>query len=344
MTATINDKFNNPRIKWLDIAKGIGIILVVFGHVVTNGITSNLIDKESTASLLTNTIYLFHMPLFFFISGYLFKLKDEFVFFDNYRNCLKKILSLFVPYTVFSFIYFGFKYVFSNSSAVNNPVGFDLLINSWKNPIGEYWFLYSLILFTILGFSISFLFSYIKSNICKNIFLIAITLAFASVNLKNDFFIPYVCLGIKRSLPFFFFFFLSVTVHRLVGENKLINKQSLIFIIPLIILGFFNMNIQIIRLLSVVLIIWSILIFSSMINSKILENFGKLSLPIYLMHVYFVVLFKVIIIKIGLSMNLLTILVDTILSLYFPIFIYKLAIKFKPTDFIYNPKKYVFLS
>ena len=344
MTVTINNDFDNTRIKWLDIAKGIGIILVVFGHVVTNGITSKIIEKESTASILTNYIYLFHMPLFFFISGYLFKLKDYTILINYCKKCFKKILSLFIPYIVFSLIYFSLKILLSNSSAVNNPVGFDLLINLWKNPIGEYWFLYSLILFTILVFSISYLFRYIKSNLWKNILLIAITLTFACINLKSDVFTPYVCLGIKRSLPFFFFFFMGVTVQRLIEGKKLINKKSLIFIIPIIILGFLNINIQIIKLLSVVLIIWSILIFSSMINSQILENFGKFSLPIYLIHVYFVVLFKVIIVKIGLSMNLVTIFVVTILSLYFPIIIYKLAIKFKPTDFIFNSQKYIFES
>ena len=58
--------FRNTRI---DIAKGIGIILVVLGHANLN-------------MVLTNIIYLFHMPLFIFISGYLdkdqrSKIKDQ---------------------------------------------------------------------------------------------------------------------------------------------------------------------------------------------------------------------------------------------------------------------------
>ena len=40
----------------LDNAKAIGIFLVVFAHVMST-------------STITNYIYLFHMPLFFFISG-----------------------------------------------------------------------------------------------------------------------------------------------------------------------------------------------------------------------------------------------------------------------------------
>lgn len=46
----------------IDIAKGIGIILVVLGHLDTNG----QISREF--------IYSFHMPLFFSFRGYLLKL------------------------------------------------------------------------------------------------------------------------------------------------------------------------------------------------------------------------------------------------------------------------------
>lgn len=54
---------------WIDIAKGIGIILVVLGHVTRN---ENLI----------RIIYSFHMPLFFFLSGWIIN-----------RNCGKNIIN-----------------------------------------------------------------------------------------------------------------------------------------------------------------------------------------------------------------------------------------------------------
>lgn len=45
------------RKRWIDIAKGIGIILMVIGH-------------ADAPRLLKNWIYGFHMPLFFIIAGY----------------------------------------------------------------------------------------------------------------------------------------------------------------------------------------------------------------------------------------------------------------------------------
>lgn len=44
----------------LDIARGLAIILVVIGH-------------SGTYKYIRDSIYLFHMPLFFFISGILLK-------------------------------------------------------------------------------------------------------------------------------------------------------------------------------------------------------------------------------------------------------------------------------
>lgn len=49
------------RIENIDIAKGIGIILMVIGHACYPHI------------YIFNCIYIFHMPLFFFLSGFLFK-------------------------------------------------------------------------------------------------------------------------------------------------------------------------------------------------------------------------------------------------------------------------------
>ncbi|MCD4694754.1 MAG: acyltransferase family protein, partial [Bacteroidales bacterium] len=50
------------RFEWIDIAKGIGILLVVYGHC-------------QPPPLIEKFVYAFHMPLFFFISGFLFRHK-----------------------------------------------------------------------------------------------------------------------------------------------------------------------------------------------------------------------------------------------------------------------------
>ena len=59
---------NSNRIPWIDIAKGITILLVIIGHTVQTG------------GWVRNFIFSFHMPLFFILSGYTFhtaKTKNE---------------------------------------------------------------------------------------------------------------------------------------------------------------------------------------------------------------------------------------------------------------------------
>jgi len=73
------------RIAWIDILKGIGILLVVFGHITPDGTAKTF-------------IYSFHMPLFFFVSGYVF---------DPYRHpqyrdfFIKRFKSIILPFILF---------------------------------------------------------------------------------------------------------------------------------------------------------------------------------------------------------------------------------------------------
>ena len=57
-------------IVWLDYARTLGIFLVVFGHLWQK---IPAFDINDSLKEVWNYIYLFHMPLFFVISGFLFK-------------------------------------------------------------------------------------------------------------------------------------------------------------------------------------------------------------------------------------------------------------------------------
>ncbi len=74
---------NISRIEWIDVAKGYGIIGVIIGHIAT--------------PYITVWIYTFHIPLFFFLSGYLFHPQCSFTEF-----CKRKIKTLLVPYLCLS--------------------------------------------------------------------------------------------------------------------------------------------------------------------------------------------------------------------------------------------------
>lgn len=73
------------RLEWLDMAKGIAIILMVLGH-------------TSIPDRLSNFIFAFHMPLFFIASGWCTNWAKE-----NYGVfVLKKLRTLGIPFLVYS--------------------------------------------------------------------------------------------------------------------------------------------------------------------------------------------------------------------------------------------------
>lgn len=88
---------NNKRVEWVDIAKGIGIILVVLGHYLFN-LKTAFIAGDIANSTIT-VIYLFHMPLFFFISGFLFKENKNILIDIAYQ-----FKNLVIPYICFFFL------------------------------------------------------------------------------------------------------------------------------------------------------------------------------------------------------------------------------------------------
>lgn len=80
------------RNKVLDIIRAFGIILVVLGHC-----TSNL--------LLKRFIYIFHLPLFFLLSGYLYNEKSSKEPWSFVGNKMKKFAKLYILYGSFLVIF-----------------------------------------------------------------------------------------------------------------------------------------------------------------------------------------------------------------------------------------------
>jgi len=131
---------NNTRVKWLDACKGIGIILVIAGH--------TPLDPS-----IRGIIYGFHMPLFFFLSGYFFSMKKG----GFLSFIISKIRSLLIPYLFFSVVsLFLLIFIF------NQPVDYiravkDMILSSrnhifFNQPL---WFLTSLFVIEMIFFGLS---------------------------------------------------------------------------------------------------------------------------------------------------------------------------------------------
>lgn len=120
-----------------DQAKALAILLVVFGHVLRGLERGNLIAYDGVWRTVDWAIYLFHMPLFFYLSGLFFA---QTVRKAGYLGMLRRNLVVLVgPLVVWSYIQVGMQYVFSGSS--NLKVGLDDVLSAPFPPAQQFWFL-----------------------------------------------------------------------------------------------------------------------------------------------------------------------------------------------------------
>ena len=70
------------RIEWIDIFKGLAIILVVVGH---------------ATGLFSTYIYQFHVAAFFFISGWVAKLDEGSLLIEIYKKVCYNIMYCTMP-------------------------------------------------------------------------------------------------------------------------------------------------------------------------------------------------------------------------------------------------------
>lgn len=135
------------RMYYIDMLKGIAIALVVLGH-------------NSFNEHVTQAIYLFHMPLFFVMSGFLDRLEG--ISFVDYVR--KKLRRLMYPYITFGILIMIYNTLFDALSGNRSPVKLLKRIGAiaygnliWENNseyIGTLWFLAGLFCSGIIAYGI----------------------------------------------------------------------------------------------------------------------------------------------------------------------------------------------
>ena len=90
----------HKRLQYVDFLKGFAILCVVVGHIAA---------FNPKCDLLIDFVYSFHMPLFFFISGFLFHKKN---IVNIQKSIISKVKSLIIPYlsiSVLAVVLHGFS-------------------------------------------------------------------------------------------------------------------------------------------------------------------------------------------------------------------------------------------
>ena len=158
------------------MAKDYGIFLVYYGHFVEKIAGFQGFATETAAYQQYKCIYAFHMPLFFILSGFVYKHKEQPVGTFLYQ----KVLTRIVPAIFFNFLAIGIYFLdhlirgnngFAERYSVPAILG-DVLIGY---PFGNFltWFLFCLFTVELLNYLV---YPFIHNNLWKSFGLAMVTL------------------------------------------------------------------------------------------------------------------------------------------------------------------------
>ncbi|WP_431260923.1 acyltransferase family protein [Roseateles chitinivorans] len=147
MTTARLSSSDAARSDWVDIAKGFGILLVVYGHVARGLVNGGVAMDPVWFARVDSAIYGFHMPLFFLLSGWFFvgSLTRR-----GPRDYLAgRVATVLYPYVLWSLLQGGIELLMSRWTS--KPVTLaEVLALGWT-PRAQFWFLYALFLMSLLA-------------------------------------------------------------------------------------------------------------------------------------------------------------------------------------------------
>lgn len=281
------------RKRYLDVAKGMALILVIWGH------------AGMSIPGLGTAIIQFHMPLFFVVSGYLSRNSQEAIG----NRIIKKAKRLLVPYFIFSLIYLSFgvikSFLLHQSVNVVELISLLFYLNGNVVRIGTpMWFL-PVLFFTDLIYTL------IKKTENKYTNIICIVLAVVAFE-----WMPILPFGLRISCIGLFFFMIGNCSKSLV--NYFEGNRLLSVVVGIVFLGLeftfaqYNPGVNLYRysfgvswvryiLLAVIGAFGLIFIGGGIESNKILEWISKQSLFILSTHFIIIMLINVIFSKLGLE-------------------------------------------
>lgn len=181
-----NEKIERQRL-YIDVIKGIAIFLMLWGHCIQECLDGSNLSVYDNG--VFKFIYSFHMPLFMLVSGYLF-------FFSFQKRELKELIVHRSKPLLFSIVFCGaFNYYISKGLEGILTGNFGVLVSgAWMSSLTDLWFLWSVLLSSIL---IAFICKKVNKTwlqiallaVCAVFFLL-----FAGINL-NLYMYPYFIIG-----------------------------------------------------------------------------------------------------------------------------------------------------
>lgn len=317
----------------VDRLKGYACFLVLFGHVI-RGIRTANISMPQIFLGVELFIWSFHVALFLFLSGVVYKLTGEW---KNQKTrwgfILHKLMNLGIPYVVFSSIY-----ILINSlvGQVNTQSSVTDILYIWKTPVAQYWFLYALFfLFCIWA---------ILSGILKNWQITAIVLVIGyGVPLLGG---SLACFDIVFYSALAFGIGTFVNFGSLTKPNTAIKCAVILLHLAagtaLILLD--KIEAPLFKELILLLGIYASILFISMLQgckpiARFLDFINKYSFQIYLLHTIFTAGIRIVLLRIGIAQWWVHVPVGTVCGIVFSVLAAIIAKKIWFLNFLFFPTK-----
>ncbi len=152
------------RISVIDFLKCVCIVLMVVFH---------LAYFSSLHPLAHQAVYVFHMPVFLVLSGYLTHIGKPM------KQTLTKIGWLFVPYAVMELAYVIMASVLPINEHIDILTVGVVLDKLFLHPIGPYWYLHTL----VLCYVVVNVLGYVRKRVSDMLFFILLGIAFYGLSL-----------------------------------------------------------------------------------------------------------------------------------------------------------------
>ncbi|MDG2978930.1 acyltransferase [Latilactobacillus curvatus] len=294
------------RVLWIDTAKGIGMILVILGHVLT-AFSRQINNTDIFNALPVKVIVSFNMPLFFFLSGIFIKstLKKSFstIFIDKFKR-------LMIPYFCWGIVSVIFFSLYTHVSPIIRIVELPI------RPIFVLWFVYSMFI-SMIAFYI------LEKNLNRYIILILSVILFFVGQIITDKYGIAIDSYAKPIIGFcrnFVFMYLGFMMHKIIyvkRENKItvgliiISAVIVVFLnsIELSSIYVLQINQMFISLAGIVLICTVSYIIS---DNKLIQStvtfIGTISMEVYLIHKIVVEIVSVVLIHLTTNVYIFSVL------------------------------------
>jgi len=333
----------SKRIEYLDIARGIGILLVVLGHN----------DFGAISPFFHQVIYSFHIPLFFFLSGYF--INASIAFLDFFKRRFHSVLKPYL-FTIFLIYFTSVSFEKMSFQTAIGRIIKSLYGSGYYIDWVQLWFLPHLFVVSLYAFIFITIMSKLQSRwMTWGILLATLVISISFLRVFYPFSISvfgkeYELYGLPFSLDVVFlsgFFFIMGNETRQVASEKTLNNIFLLIGtgIGLIVLNYFfpyrvDVAVRVyesflVNTAEAILGILFALALSRQIElhfprlAFLFKYFGNISLVILLFHVPIQAFWGQKVMTVTNNFPL-SILVGFIMGVLGPILIYEIFIRFNP--------------